>query len=430
VETLGSLTELSLRARPRWDEWLTSVCLLAWCAIAVMTLGGCRHHYMDVAGPVQRFGVLPPGVEVLYIRLVDSRDRLALPGVKVSILSRDSRIDLLSDDSGFIRFPLSDRLADENPVVIIHRKAPTTLLWNVTVTSLHKKNADASYVTTEGKDAITTEGFEIYYMPQCQSDVHAVREELERQQELIREVTGLRPAQWGVIIVPEDDDPVVRVVRQDKPELTLWCYSSGDLSDGKFARVNIHEWTEHTLDSVLGLGQADERNRFILDGLAEYVAFRHTGVAPDDLETLRALRARGVRFVNLLKEFRVVSWRPGGVNDLDLRNVLQTQGYPPGYPLSFIVWYDLCEAHGAGLPAILLERLKEEKHRTAHVAVKLIEEITGRRDIRSRLTQANVDYALETLEALSGHREMCTSGSDERSATVQGAPRETCSEVP
>ena len=81
--------------------------------------------------------------------------------------------------------------------------------------------------------------------------------------------------------------------------------------------------------------------------------------------------------------------------------VLESRGFAAGYPLSFVFWYELCEEHGAGLPAIFVERLGSEERRTTDAAVRLIEEIAGCHGILARLTKADVNHAIELLESLS-----------------------------
>ena len=69
--------------------------------------------------------------------------------------------------------------------------------------------------------------------------------------------------------------------------------------------------------------------------------------------------------------------------------------------MSFVFWYKLCEEYGPDLPVIFLQKLQREEERSADAAVRLIEEITGRRDIIGKLKKADVNDAIEVLQFLS-----------------------------
>lgn len=397
-------------------RWGLVACLLAACAVLLTALAGCSSHghYRDVVSFARGTGALESGVKTLPLRLVDPEDASPLAGIRVSILSRKYPFDLESDSDGIIQFPLLEDLVKENPRIVIHREGRTGLVSSRTG-HVRIGNLQAEYVTLHDKEVIATEEFHIYYCKECEGEAAIARHHLERQYETIRDITGLAPVKWGVVIMREKDEAKNYFVPQQKG-FPVWCYSMAQIHNGIFARVNAHEWTEYTLETNLHLREADVRNRFIHDGLSEYVAFRCSGLHEEAhewaLERLEKLRSKGVNVVNLLKQFRSLYFDVYQFGFLyfvrgELRpywsyqEISRARGFPPGYPLSFVFWYNLCEEYGPGLPAEFLRRLSREEKPTADVAVRVLEEITGSRDIMDRLKRADVNAAIQVLQSLS-----------------------------
>ena len=407
-------------------RWGPVACLLAACAVLLVALAGCSSHghYRDVVGTIQGMGVLDLSAKTFPLLVVDPEDGSPLAGIRLSILSRKYPFDLESDSDGIIQFPLLEDLKKENPRIVIHPEGRTKPKYVVSFTGSFKKgNLQVENVMLHDKEVIATEEFHIYYCKECEAEAAIARQHLERQYETIREITGLRPIEWGVVIIREKDEAKNYIVPQQKG-FSVWCYSRAQIHNGSFAKVNAHEWTESTLATNLHLTDADMRNRFIADGLSEYVAFRDSGwyeeAHEDAIERLEKLRSKGVNVVNLLKEFRLphLHFLRFGSLYFSLREfrfyrdpgeILTGPDFSAGYPLSFVFWYNLCEEYGPGLPAEFLRRLSKEKKPTADVAVRVLEEITGSRDIMDRLKKADVNAAIQVLQSLSHEEQQISS---------------------
>ena len=187
--------------------------------------------------------------------------------------------------------------------MVIEGKGPVTWLWRFTGGG-KRPGSEVKYVNPDDRDSILTDKFQVWYDPACKDDAMAAQSLLARQYELIAKTTGLGPVKWGIIVIGEKHENTTHIVPETGTGSSVWCYSRSEISGGHFARVNTHEWTEGTIGRHLRLYEVDPRNRFIGDGLAEYVAFLHVGVSDDYLAPLETLHASGVRSVNLLKEFR------------------------------------------------------------------------------------------------------------------------------
>jgi len=282
--------------------------------------------------------------------------------------------------------------------MVIDHKRPVALsfLSTLQVRTAHRK---AEYTSPEGKAVIGTDRFRVWYPHGCEADAKAAAKLLSEQQELIAKVTGLRPTQWGIIVVPEKRKDTRYVVSETGTGFFVWCYSKAEIAGGRFAKVNIHEWTENTIDHHLQLHRADRRNRFICDGLAEYAAFRHAGIGKNYAAALEALHKTNIRSVNLFKKFRSVRVRdPWGLSGFD--QALEDRGFPAGYPLSFAFWHQLCEEQGHDLPLRFLRLLRQKQKRDVGAAIGILEDMTHSSDIRKRLKSADVHKAIETIGRL------------------------------
>ncbi len=168
------------------------------------------------------------------------------------------------------------------------------------------------------------------------------------------------------------------------------------MSGGYFDYLNVHEWAEHTVTKRLPFLEEDRRNRFIYDGLAEYAACVHAGLRPKAPDSLIRLRGDGITRVNLLKKFLAMR----GQMDQPMDDALREQGYAPGYALSFAFWYGLCERHGESVVREFLSLAAQSEKRETKSLVRILERVTGERDIWTRLKRADVLEGIELLKRL------------------------------
>jgi hypothetical protein len=252
-------------------------------------------------------------------------------------------------------------------------------------------------VTPRGTEVITTEHFTIWYAPECAEEAETARRSLQLQYDAIKKATALEPVRWAVIIVPEMTPNAIYKVRQPKSATYVMCYPALDVRSGFYSGINAHEWTEMTIARRLNLYAHDRGNRFIGDGIAEYVAYLCDSRHVRDTADLVKLMEKGTRKVNLLREFRASILL---VPSIRLAAFGRTFG--AGYELSFAFWHEVCRAHGEDIPARFLARLQDEKRWDSRRAIGILEELTGDASLRGKLEAADVKQAVELLESIKG----------------------------
>jgi len=379
-----------------------AVCLMCLCVPAVLGCASPR-SYADVLGAIRRGVLLPQDAEYVCVLLLDADVGAPLAGVTITIPHHHHEITLVSDSNGVVRLPLSTELLRDNPP--LEHDYSGRIRWIARYTAQGPEEWDRiQYMETSGLPAVVAEGFRIFYAPGCEAAAHKAERKMQEQYGLILKTTGLQPVMWGVVIVPEKDDHTAYVVPPQQGGFPVWCYSRGEVSDGTLDRMNCHEWTESRLDGRLQLTHADGRNRFITDGLAEYLAFLCAGPNRRYLATLLRAEEQGHSSLNLLKRFRA---QRGWVDSTQVQSAerwlmksLADWAYGAGYPLSFVFWYRLCEADGTHIPRQFLGRLKEQAKRDTPACIAVLEEVTGRQRLMRELEYADVSEAIGLIQSL------------------------------
>jgi len=368
--------------------------LLTCIILAVLAaMAGCAHKcaYMDFVGSLDKAGFIAPGATTLPLQVVDTQGQPAA-GIEVTVASKTGHIRLVSDSKGMITLPLSDDLRRENPWIVPQKGQHGSIMF-LTGGRAIATGEQRVYVSLDDKEKIAGDHFTVWYPPECSAAALAARDVLARQCDLIKRVTGLEPVSWGVVILPE--------MAKDKSYLAgfAWCYTAEEVQSTHFAKVNAHEWTEATITHTLRIYDADHANRFIGDGLAEYVAFLDTST--QSARSLDGLKQAGRHSFDLLTNFRAVEGHPDDfASSKKMLELLDKQGCPEGYPLSFVFWYELSSQAGPDVPARFIAMMKDSKKKDSATAIRLLEQISGQKDLRRRLTEADVDNAISVIEKL------------------------------
>ncbi len=365
-----------------------------------------RETYLQFIAPLSRNGLIPDDAEHVYLGLSHAGTHEPAGNVAISILAGSGTIEIVSDKSGILKIPITQSLKDEDPPVVIHSWSVLSAMsclggagsfGAITWRSYSKANLVTLY--PQDKEAIVTPDFTVWYERDCRQEAEDVVSLLERQREVIRNMTGREPVEWCVVIFRELTPNATYITRRAKSRPYVWCYSVDEVSNGIFAEINTHEWAEHTLTQGLAIYDHDRKNRFIGDGLAEYAAYlamgRYRGELPQhDIP-------EDDRYVDLLKEFPARRFFPV----LDVRVVIYSGRENEGdhYALSFAFWKALCDEFGDDLPKRFLERFAESQKRDSQSAIAILENLTGAGDIRERLTHADVAAAAKLIEGLAFH---------------------------
>jgi hypothetical protein len=373
--------------------------LLVFASAANLSCAGARRvRYAKIIRPARIISLADPEEGFFAFSCSDSETHAVLSGVTFEIRSKAGVVELTSDDDGIVRIPVAEELERENPWVVCTRERRTSLNLHRTMSlpSTGPPRTRRERVTTQGKQSIAGNGFSVWFDPGLEDEAAKAATRMEEQRAVISRTIGIDPAPWGVILIETKQEDTTYVTQSPNPGISAWLYARGELNNGRFDATNTHEWTESTLNKALDLPSADPRNRFITDGLAEYVNFLATGRRPQLPKSLKELLDKRISSVNLLKNFQAVS--PGEGETIE--EALLRSGYPPGYALSFTFWHRLCREHGNDLPAKFLSRVKSAEKRDSANLIRILSDLTGEPNLKKRLTKADVQEALDLLESL------------------------------
>ena len=368
----------------------------------VVVLSGCKHgpltpRYRDFVGPLTH--VVEPNGTGVTCQLSTPTGAIPPTGPKIEIMARAGSIVLQSDEAGKLTFPWSDGLLKENPPV--HKLYQGRLNYQITFTASGVTDQSASTsLSVLGKPLVEGIGGRVWHPPDAVAAAEDALAKLEAQAQYIQDQLGLAPVPWGLNLISERPADTHIVTAQDHLGWSIWSYSTDQVRTGEFAWVNVHEWTEATLEAHLQLADADKarRNRVWVDGLAEYMAARFTGRLEATYgHPLEELLAEGQTVINLPAAFR--SMRASGTGDLDFKKLLRQGGFPPGYALSYSFWERLCSEYGRELPGQFVGRLRKEQKRDFATCTRILEQLAPGARVQTRLRRLSVADALTLILA-------------------------------
>lgn len=365
---------------------------LAFCFLMLLSVCGCAPgRYVRIVDGLESSGLMAPGTESVPMQVVAKRDATPIANTTVRIVSRRGEITLETNSRGVVHLPVTDELRRANPQIEVDTEIPLNFRHMASGYRKESPGKVYTFVATEGKEKLEDGPITVWYEEGLGSEGLALLEELRAERDLIERVTGLEPIPWGIILVAQRK-PNEWFLRDSTGEgMMLWVHTAENVSEVRFVAFNTHEWTEATVDDRLQLYDTDDANRFIGDGIADYMYFLRTGWIYRHDRPLERLLEGGTTHVNLPRRFRVS--RFDNIAERDI-------GFYEGYALSFVFWHNLCREYGEDLPRRFCAAMADAKKRDAKTAIRILENLTGSRDIRRRLVKADVAAAIETLKSL------------------------------
>ncbi len=370
--------------------------VLAACGI----LAGCaasEYHYKDLFLPLSRMGVSPNRLEVFPVFLVHSDTKVAAPGARLIVDTSPEPTVFESDGAGQVMVPIDSALLWKNPPIRIEPKGV-----NLVVRISGKQTGrDVRSVQVRAAADLKKIGDSRVAVFHDDGDVALAREvqtELIRARGVIKSFLGLEPMRWAVILETnrKERDVLYLTVPAAGYESCWRCFKE-DWESGAFMDINPHEWTESTLTSAFGLYD-DPRNRFIGDGLAEFVTWKVHGLPKDYIERLAPAQIGDRETVDLLSEFQVIPWK--FTQRSRFGRVPEKVSFSPGYALSFAFWHALYEEHGSALCSTFVEKLARKPSASAEAAIAILVELTGDKTVGDRIRYANVEAARLRIKRL------------------------------
>jgi hypothetical protein len=287
-----------------WGSRTASLLLIFWLPL---WLCGCHSvHYRDLVVPILRTGLVDPREGQIVVRQVDAKNGQPASNVVVSILSAQHPLQLRTDAQGIMRLPLVLTYLEENPRPKHNHRGRLTVNFTSTAAFSFGTNEHQETVALHDKFTLTNESVIVYYPVGLGTAARETLRELQRGRDFLAQSLGIPPRPWGVVLPPEKRTNVDYVVTGTNPGRQVWSYAVAELQSGRLAQINTHEWTEQTLDPSLGLYEADRRSRFIGDGLAEWMAWRHAGLPENYTKNLESLVQEKKTKVDLLRQLQSI----------------------------------------------------------------------------------------------------------------------------
>ena len=350
-------------------------------------------------------GLIGPQEKTLIFSVRTQDAKIPPLGPKLEILSANGRIVLHSDVDGFLRFPFNLELIKENPVI---RKLEEGITFDFRVTSSTKPGISGRLELFTGDKAFVENGvIRLWHPPELEQEAEVIIRQLKQAFDFIRAELGVKPTAWGINVVKEDLSKLNHTTLQDHPKWYTWSYSISEIESKNGQRSNVHEWVEHTLGERVGLVQSSNggSNRFVFDGLADYISSRFCSLFPSDyLSRLHRLIDEGITSVNLPETFL---WQAQQYSSPD-HLTEELVKFPAGYPLSFAFWESMCAKHGRDLPKRFLEAVQTRKLTNYESCLRVLEQLTGSTSLKSTLEAMDVNETIQLIEDISKSQQQKT----------------------
>ncbi len=362
--------------------------------------GDSLKRYEIFFGEAAQLGMIGPQTKDVVFTLRTQEGKIPTTGPKLEIMSASKTIVIESDANGHIKIPFSIDLLKENPPV---RKLYDEVLQFELFLTVHagQKSKQTREFSLKDKPYVEFEELRVWYPPSYRKKTGTVITELKKQSEFIEKHLGIKPIPWGINLIEERDPDVNIITLQEFPKWAVWTYSFEEMKQEKYIQTNIHEWVEQTLIRRFDLFDADPkgRNRFVLDGLADYIKIKYLGKIPNGYcKPLEMLIQQGTTQANLIQKFRSIRKLDYANGKKSMAERVQDESWIPGYPLSFAFWEKLCRQHGRILPKRFLNKIENEPQRDLDSCISILEELTNTKTIQSRLEVMNVAASLQLIK--------------------------------
>ena len=336
-------------------------------------------------------GVEAEQVEKFPMHLYDDDTGDPLPDARLVIGTEPEALVLETDQLGQVLIETDPELWKENPLVRIEPTDRAALSANISGSLRGSPMKSVQLHSASDRKKLGDARSAVFYPPEDLSLARKVNAQLRRCREEIESILGLEPIRLSVLLGPESDERHVLYLTATAPgyQVTWLCFKN-DWNSGEFLRTLAHEWTESTLTGHLSLYD-DPRNRFIGDGLAEFVAWKLYGIPADYGERLSPDQVGDLETVDLLSAFQAIPEKIFYRRKLD-RGIAK-HGYSPGYALAFAYWHELTERHGASLPREFVQEMSGKKSATTEEAIEILSELTGDQAIEPQVRAVNVEAA-------------------------------------
>ena len=347
--------------------------------------------------PLTRMGVPADRLEQFPVFLTHTDTDQPARGAKLIVETSPEPSVFESSHTGQVLVPVDSALLRQNPSVRVEPEG-VSLVMRASAKLDGGRAKSVELRSASDLDKIGDSRVAVFYDEGDKALALEVRSELIRTRGVIKSVLGLEPKRWAVILetIRKEANVLYLTVPAAGYDSSWMCFKE-DFESGEFMDFNPHEWTESTVTSALELYD-DPRNRFIGDGLAEFVTWKANGLPKDYIERLSPAQIGDRETVDLLSAFQAL---PGKF--LHRRRIDRLPAkllYSPGYALSFAFWHELYEKHGSRLIPTFVEHMARQRPASAEDAIEILVELTGDETVGDRVRSADVAAARSRIERL------------------------------
>lgn len=340
--------------------------------------------------PQKRLGRFPA-------RIVEKGTDRPVPGARVGVLGPDSPLVWESDSQGIIWIPYDPKLYRANPPL---RVEPGGVEFEVrfTATATESNYQKVEWRTGSDLEKLGDARVAVFHREGDGALAREVLAEMIRCHASVKEVLGIEPVSTAAILeTGKKENRVLYLAFSEPGYRDTWMCFQDRWKSGEFGRVHAHEVAESTLVAALPLYE-DPRNRFIGDGIAEWVSWSLQGLPSDYLEYLSPEKTGEADTVDLLEVFQAGKRLPGKRGPGWRRE--HAGGYAPGYALSFAFWHALTEEHGAGLIQEFVAQIQGRGAVSAEESLAILSRLTGDPQLGRRVRSVSVGEARTRIESL------------------------------
>lgn len=365
--------------------------------LCLSTLGATDGNYRDLFAWTRSMELPQKLLGHFPARMVEVGTDRPVAGARVVMLGSNPPLAWESNREGIVRIPFDPKLYRTNPPLRIE---PGGVEFKVrfTATAIGARFQRVEWRTGSDMQKLGDANVAVFHREDEGALAREVLAEMIRCHVSVKEALGIEPVASAAILETGDKENGVLYLAFSEPGYRdTWICFHDRWKSGEFSRVHVHEVTESTLVAALPLYK-DPRNRFIGDGIAEWVSWNLKGLPSDYLEYLSPEKTGRSETIDLLEVFQASNRLPDK-SGLGLRRE-NAGGYAPGYALSFSFWHGLTEEHGAELIKEFLAQIQGREDLSAEESIEILTRLTGDPQLGERVRSVSVEGARKRIESL------------------------------
>ncbi|NLI98907.1 formylglycine-generating enzyme family protein, partial [bacterium] len=331
------------------------------------------------------------------IQFYDSLDQPA-PGIQCTLSVGSHKVGQTSNTNGEVLFHVLKKDSSNKIKCVAYSEKPLkayySLYADISTNQLISMGENVGFETGQGLLQIENEGIRVLYSVGYEAQAQKILEVMQQERRIIQEITGMRLEPLKIMLI---DKYVLGICLNGygiplKQDTSLW--------NNLLYTVFPHEWVEGSLDRYYNIYN-DSKNRWIGDGLAEYI-----------VEVMRKefhLDEKGIKAYHLDdykdKIYDLRSWLAVSAEDELIEKEMEL---PKGAGSEYVGWrgYEIATYFWTKvvnqsktpyiIPLFLSEFQRKEDH-SADIAIQILSKLSGL-DINKELVIDGEEFTAYLME--------------------------------